>query len=181
MAKKTEVEKALDNLLPGDGLKVGSKSSYFYCGTQGDFLKRHDAYSLECERRAAHLVKKAQDKLKRMLSMDSSPSGYATTVSSARDDKKLSPLTVEAYHSWVVSYFKAVESQFGTVERAENAAKRVVPLLQREVIRFEKSASEDGCWILVLSGDEVGGFWTLADAGVKGSHISFAAEERDYV
>lgn len=180
-SKKTEVEKALDKLLPGDGLKVGAKSSFFYCGTVGDFLKRNIDYSLEMERRAAFLAKKARDKLKRMLSTDSSPSGYASSVSAEKSERKLTPLTVEAYRSWVASYFKAVETQMLAVERAENARQHVVPLLQRDVLQFDKSSAEEGCWILILSGDEIGGYWTLADAGAKGSHISFAAEEKDYV
>ena len=179
-SKKTQVEKALDKLLPGDGLKVGAKSSFFYCGTVNDFIKRHDAYSLECERRATYLAKKAQDKLRRMLTWNTGPSGYAASVTTNRTDGTKIPMTLDSYNGWVKQYFQAVEAQMSVVERAEEAKKKVVPLIRRDVIRFEKSTSEDGCWILILSGDEIGGYWSLADAGAKGSHISFAAEEKDY-
>lgn len=179
-SKQTDVEKALSKLLRGDGLKIGAKSSFFYCGTVGDFLNRHDAYSLECERRAAYLAKKAQEKLRRMLTMNTGPSGYAAEVATNKSDGIKPPMTVEAYHSWVTNYFKAVELQKSVVERAESIKRNVVPLINRKVIRFEKSTSEEGCWILILSGDEIGGYWSLADAGAKGSHISFAAEEKDY-
>lgn len=169
--KKTAVEKALDKLAPDTGLKVGAKSSYFYCGTAEDFAENIDEYSFAAERRAEMKVRKARNSLKSLLETSVSPGDYAKQNIHAGEAQQ--KLTAQGYMDYLADYFKEVERRVKQRIAAEQALSKFTPLRNRDVIRFEKSDVEKNCFILILSGDEIGTYWMLPDA--KNSHLSFTA------
>ena len=176
MAAKTErVQKELEKLPKDAALKVGSKSGYFYCGTVEDFLEHMDEYSFFAERRANGIAKKAGAKLKSALDSSVSPGDYARSVCGAEEPRIA--LTSQGYLAYLDDYFKHVEKLKTLCLRAEEKRRSFCQIRFRKVVRVEKTTLEENCYVMILSGDEIGGFWLTTDA--KGTNISFGTEEDD--
>lgn len=169
--KKTKVEIELLRLPMECGLKVGSKTGYFYCGTVEDFSTHMDEYSYFCMKRADTLVAKANRRLESAIAADASPSAY---VKATLGDPKKSQLSARSYMDFLDAYFRSVDAQTEKAMKARDARAKFHPLRERDVVRLEKSAIEDNCYILVLSGEEFGNYWELSDA--KNSNLAFGNE-----
>lgn len=172
---KVKVEKALARM-PKDGrLKVGAKSGFFYCGTVEDFMEHMDEYSFFAERRTNGAVKKARAALKNALEAAPTPGDYARNNLSVEEPRV--KLSSAGYSAHLDLYFDGIEKLMRNVMRAEEAKLAFQQFRFRDVIRAEKTALEENCYVLVLSGEELGKFWELSDA--KGTCLSFDTEEEE--
>ena len=175
LEKKTAVEKCLEKLEPDTRLKVGAKSSYFYCGTAGDFSENMDEYSSIAYRRAEKKVRTTKAGLKNLLVTNVSPSDYA--AQNIRNGTMQIHLSAQGYMEYLDDFFKEVERRVKAKVSAEQSLSHFAHMRDRDVVRFEKSTLEKNCFILVLSGDEVGSYWELSDADA--SPMSFTSEEAE--
>lgn len=175
MAKAAKVERALQGLPKDAGLKVGAKSGYFYCGTVEDFLEHMDEYSFFAERRANGAIKKARAALKAAYESNASPGEYARNNLTIEEPRV--KLTSEGYAKFLDSYFDGIEKLMRNVMRAEEARLEFKQFRFRNIIRLEKTSLEENCYVMVMSGEEVGKFWELTDA--NGCALSFATAEEE--
>lgn len=173
---KIKVEKALEKIPHDARLKVGAKSGFFYCGTVEDFLDHIDEYSFCAERRANGAVRKASAALKDGINSNMTPGEYARSHLTVEEPRV--KLSSEGYIKYLDSYFSGVEKLMQNVMRAEEAKLEFQHFRYRNVLRMEKTTLEENCYVMVLSGNEVGKFWELSDA--NGSCLSFVTDGEDY-
>ena len=172
--KKTRVERELDKLPQDAGLKVGSKTAFFYCGTVGDFAAHMDEYSYLAMKRAETLEKRAIRRLEAAISADASPNAY---VRSMRGDAKNRPLTSRGYMEFLDMFFKNIDSMTERAQKATEARENFRPLRDRDFVSVDKSNVETNTFVIILSGEEIGQYWLLSEA--KDSKLSFGAEGDD--
>ena len=172
---KSSVMKELGYLAADTPLKVGAKSNYFYCGTVGDFIEHIDEYNYFAAKRADASLTRAKRLLKNALDSGIGPSDYAKSI--LEDNAFSVDPSADGYLDYLSDYFKSLKKLTERCRAAIRAKDAFRDLRYREVKRLEKSTVEPDCYVLILSGEENGGFWMTTDA--KDSCLSFGKDGLD--
>ena len=173
---KASVIKSLEYLSPDSAIKVGSKSNYFYCGTVQDFIDHIDEYSYFALKRADASLKKAKRLLKNALDMSISPSDYARSLLENETVFPIAP-SANGYLEYLDNYFHQINKLSERCRRALEIKAAFKDFKYRDVLRLELSTAEPNCYVLILSGEENGGYWMTSDA--KDSNLSFGRDGLD--
>ena len=172
---KSPVLKELSYLAADTPLKVGAKSNYFYCGTVGDFIDHIDEYNYFAAKRADASLTRAKKLLKNALEAEPSPADYAKSI--LEDNAFSVDPSADGYLSYLGDYFKSLKKLTERCRTAKRAKDGFRDLKYREIKRFEKSTVEPDCYVLILSGEENGGYWMTTDA--RDSCLSFGKDGLD--
>lgn len=139
-------------------IKVGTVDGYgfFFCGTTTELKETVADLEEELRDDIRRYADEAKKKFNNHTRRDTSPSGYA-----GRAYKRSGrPATREDYDEFVDNYFKELKQKFDAMKEAERRRDVRTPLSERKIVETYKSISEDNTWIVIITGEDVGKYWT---------------------
>lgn len=161
-------ENFTERLLETEGnfnIRVGciDGSGFFYCGTTDDLKERLGSIEEYLQSEYKRHYEKMEEQFLEYMRRDISPNRYLRTYHARTHE-------IPTYED----YLKNVKEWFGLMKKSDTAVKKAKmkylkrkPLKERVIVDFYKSFSEEDTWIMLISGDEEGEFWT-ADEYKKG-------------
>lgn len=172
-----KIKDALYGMPSTKRIKIGAENgtSFFYCGTIEDLLFKIDDYSLICRQNARKEVAEANNRLSRLIN---NPPTIERFVK--RELRKPIPaVSIENYNLYVEMYLKIINRTLNSIDTKKFRLSTFEPLDKREVIEVREAdpAVDEDVIILIVSGYEVGSYWTTDECD-ENTNISF---QNDYI
>ena len=139
-------------------IKVGTVDGYgfFFCGTTTELKEVVADLEEELHDECRRIAEDTKKRFNAFTRRDTSPSGYAGKAY-RRSGR---PATYEEYENFVKGYFKELAVKYNTMKEAERRRDVRTPLSERKIVETYKSISEDDTWIVIITGEDVGKYWT---------------------
>jgi hypothetical protein len=173
-----KIEEILVNYNSEKKLKVGAEngSAFFYCGTVGDFIANITDYSLLCKQNALDTFERAKSRLD--YRVKNPPTVETFVQSEMKNDKK--DFSMDNFFRYIQHYFKSIDRLINSLENAKIKLEKFKPLSERETIEIREAdpIADQNATIMIITGYEVGSYWTVEEAGNRKS-ISFSSVYSD--
>lgn len=144
-------------------IKVGAKSSYFFCGTVNELCKKLEEYNEAMRTLAMRNAVRAELQKKRLFDKPPSLTRYATKECEKPDPKP----SLEDWNKKLENWFNdCVEAEL-ECRKTKVYYDNFVELPDRGVANIYKAdkAVDEDVTIIVIEGNELGKFWTFGEAG----------------
>lgn len=169
-----KLKEKVESFEAGQKIKVGcvDGSSFFFCGDRETFLANIDEYNTQLLRRAHWKEQSTRRSLNKFMSV---PPTLVQYVAQELEKEHPHP-SLEAYQSSVKGWINGCVGRSHNVKEAEKYRKSYVTLSEREVVeeREAEQTVEENAKILIVTGNEVGLYWTMDEATKKPFAIALA-------
>lgn len=172
------MKELLQELAEIDGeqkIKVGAKTSFFFCGTVNQLLDNMNQYSDSMKLMAFKIARSAEMSHKKLVNNPPSLTIYAM----GECNRATPRMTMEGWNNEVKRWFENVLRSEMHLRDVKNYSTEFVWLGKRKVkeIRDADEVIDPATKIIVIDGNERGRFWTFEE--VKGSNFGLQNEEED--
>lgn len=138
-------------------------SGFFYCGTTDDLKERLGSVEEHLQGDYKRRYEEQEADFAQFLRRDISPNRYVKTYHGRTHRIP----TYEEYEKNVRDWFDLMAKAKASLEKSKRKYLNRKPLTERLIVDFYKSFTEDDTWIMIITGDEEGEYWT-ADEYKKG-------------
>lgn len=162
--KGKRMKTLIDELAMMDGnqkVKIGAKSSFFFCGTVNEFCENLTDYGDAFAALAQKNVIKAEIQKKKVLEHPPTLSKYTA----GECNNPFPNPTIDGYNKAVENWFDTCVQLEGEHRKFKEYLDNYVNLEERDVTDIYKAseAVDDDTKIVVIAGNECGKFWDFSD------------------